>query len=364
MQHVVNPSLTVPSTPWPDHCVQLKVPAQHALRQSFREKAHLITVSRVTPSAVACVTTTQSGRVRRGWAQRLVQFDPGVPKRRVVQGGVARQLAGERTPLDSGTRALANALEARDPETRKHSARVARFALVIARELGLDPSSVEAVGLGAELHDIGKIGVPDRLLRRPGPLSSREHREVLKHTLIGEQILRPVMCHRPRVLAVVRSHHEWYDGSGYPDGLKGERIPLEARIVAVADSLDAMTTARPYRHPLPLSEAIRQLIAFSGSQFDPECVRALLAALFRLTAVASRAQRPGARREGIGLNAVTSMRSWRRTPSDHLAARDPPSSRGPTTCCTKAGDSSHSRDRPSGLTERAASCRLAARFAR
>lgn len=318
----------------------------------------MTTVSRVTPRSVACVTTTQQGRVRRGRAQRLGHFDPGDPKRLVAQRGVARLLGGGPTPLDSGSRALINALEARDPDTRRHSARVARFALAIARELGLDPSSVEAVRLGAELHDIGKIGVPDALLRRRGPLTPAEHRRVLEHTVIGEQILRPVMSDRPGVLAVVRSHHEWVDGSGYPDGLRGERIPLEARIVAVADSLDAMTSARPYRPPLPLSEAIRQLTVFSGVQFDPECVRALLTVVFRSVRDAG---------SGVGRtwivggnhSASTLLRSWSAA-SLGLTARDPPRCRGPTA--QTLGQSSQSPESLHGLTLRAATCSLAARF--
>jgi HD-GYP domain-containing protein (c-di-GMP phosphodiesterase class II) len=132
------------------------------------------------------------------------------------------------------------------------------------------------MAIAAQLHDIGKIGVPDELLHKPGLLTPEERLQILEHTVIGGQILAPVFADRPVVLAVVRSHHERVDGSGYPDGLRGEQIPLVARIVAVADAFDAMISERPYRPARSRPEAIRELLRCSGTHFDPRCVRALL----------------------------------------------------------------------------------------
>ncbi len=181
-------------------------------------------------------------------------------------------------------RALASLVEAvgaKDPYTRGHSLRVARYAGAIAKELGLSKPECREIALAAELHDVGKIGVPDELLRKPGPLSESERVRVLDHTLIGERILAPLLADCPVILGVVRWHHERLDGRGYPDALKGEEIPLAARIVAVADAFDAMRTARPYRRSLAGRVAIAELLRGAGSQFDPRCVAALLAVLRR-----------------------------------------------------------------------------------
>jgi len=175
--------------------------------------------------------------------------------------------------------ALARALEAKDPATAQHSARVGRLAEATARAMGLSPAFRRGLRLAGELHDVGKIGVPDHLLRRPGRLSPSEHREVLQHAVIGERILAPLLPDREMVLATVRSHHEHFDGTGFPDGLRGGDIPLAARIVAVADAFDAMTSARPYRASLPRAAAVRELRRGAGSQWDPACVEALLRAL-------------------------------------------------------------------------------------
>ncbi len=176
---------------------------------------------------------------------------------------------------------VAEALKAKDAYTRNHSQRVSLYARAIAEALGLCGDEVREVRLAGQLHDVGKIGVPDDLLCRQGPLSAEEYRRVMQHTVIGEQILRPLLHDHPTVLAVVRWHHERVDGTGLPDGLCGDEIPLAARIVAVADSYDAMTSARPYRSVLPLRAAVRQLEQGADSQFDAECVRAFLAVLAR-----------------------------------------------------------------------------------
>ena len=174
--------------------------------------------------------------------------------------------------------ALANAVDAKDPMTEHHCSRVADRALVIARLAGLDQEQVEAVGYGAVLHDVGKIGTAEAVLGKPGVLSDDERAEMQRHAMIGDEILRPLRLGRV-VGPIVRGHHERWDGSGYPDGLRGTEIPIGARIVAVVDSYDAMTHDRPYRKRLGREEARAELQRHRGTQFDPEIVDLFLSAL-------------------------------------------------------------------------------------
>jgi HD-GYP domain-containing protein (c-di-GMP phosphodiesterase class II) len=153
--------------------------------------------------------------------------------------------------------------------------RVAAIAKRMVQHLGWSRNGVRQIGIAAELHDIGKIGVPEWLLHKAGQLSDAEYHEVMKHTVIGEEIVTPLLGAESTVRDVVRWHHEHMDGWGGPDGLEGEAIPLAARIVAVADAFDAMTTARPYRPALPVEAALRELRRESGSHFDQRCVDAL-----------------------------------------------------------------------------------------
>ena len=168
--------------------------------------------------------------------------------------------------------ALATTLEARDTGTRLHSVRVTQYALALAgrhdAKLLDDPSLV----YGCLLHDIGKIGVPDKILLKPAALAPLERRIMQRHPVLGEEILGDVALLEGEGLRVVRSHHERWDGSGYPDALGRESIPVGARIFAVADAIDAMTTTRPYRAAHPWSSAAREVKAQSGRQFDPEVV--------------------------------------------------------------------------------------------
>ncbi len=174
---------------------------------------------------------------------------------------------------------LAHALQAKDPYTAGHSMRVAAIAKAMAHELGCPADEVRQIGFSAELHDIGKIGVPEGLLHKQARLSDDEYAIVMRHTVIGEEIVAPLLHADPTVRQVVRWHHEHVDGSGSPDGLLGDEIPLAARIVAVADAFDAMTTARPYRPALQVEETLNELRADSGSHFDPKCVDILVALL-------------------------------------------------------------------------------------
>jgi len=177
-----------------------------------------------------------------------------------------------------GVHSLVQALEAKDRYTRGHSARVAVYAVGIARQLGLDEATQTEIQLGGELHDIGKIGVREAVLQKPGPLSEDEYLHVMEHPVLGERILAPLLRDHPVVLSVVRSHHERLDGAGLPDHLQGEAIPLVARIASVADAFDAITTGRPYMRLRPPEEAVAELRRCVGWQFDPRCVDAFVSA--------------------------------------------------------------------------------------
>jgi HD-GYP domain-containing protein (c-di-GMP phosphodiesterase class II) len=136
---------------------------------------------------------------------------------------------------------------------------------------------LEGIRLGGELHDIGKIGTSETVLHKPGTLTKEEFDQITKHPLLGEKMLSPLAHDSPGVLRIVRSHHERLDGRGFPDGLRGEKIPIEARIVAVADAFDAMTTRRPYRESRPPADALVELRRVAGSQLDPQAVEAFVA---------------------------------------------------------------------------------------
>jgi putative nucleotidyltransferase with HDIG domain len=170
---------------------------------------------------------------------------------------------------------LVATIEARDSYTKEHSVRVTQYALEIADGLGLDQDSKDIIKLGGYLHDIGKIGVRDSVLLKKGKLTKEEYEEVKKHVIIGDEILKPLKF-LPIERSIVKHHHEWFNGTGYPDGLKGEDIPLFARMTIVADTYDALTTTRPYRESRSHDEAIAEIKAFSGKQFDPKIVEAFL----------------------------------------------------------------------------------------
>lgn len=177
----------------------------------------------------------------------------------------------------SFVRSLVQTLEARDAYTRGHSDRVALIGRRLAQELGLSDEEVRDIYTSGLLHDIGKIGVDDQVLRKPGRLSPREYRQIQEHPLIGYRIISGLKDLR-NVLPGIRNHHECYDGSGYPDGLRGEEIPLMARILAVADAFDAMNSDRPYRNGLPIEQIDEILHRGAGQQWDARVVEAFLRA--------------------------------------------------------------------------------------
>jgi HD-GYP domain-containing protein (c-di-GMP phosphodiesterase class II) len=178
----------------------------------------------------------------------------------------------ERYLVDTIT-AFVNAIESKDPYLKGHSARVALYAVEIASAMGLDDETIQVVSRGAMLHDLGKLSIMDTILRKPDRLTQDEFALIKAHPVVGERILKPLrFLHREA--CCVRAHHERFDGSGYPDALKGEDIPLTARVVTVADVFDAVTSNRPYRTALPVEAAREEIARGRGSHFDPQVVDA------------------------------------------------------------------------------------------
>ena len=171
--------------------------------------------------------------------------------------------------------ALSSAIEARDPYTRGHSARVTTLAEAVARWLGWTEARIETLRIGGALHDIGKLTVPGRILSKPGPLTEEELESIRMHPEAGARLIEPIQAVR-HALPYVLHHHERWDGAGYPHRLQGDAIPVEARVLAVADAFDAMTSDRPYRQALSEQHALVELERCSGNQFDPDLTQAFL----------------------------------------------------------------------------------------
>lgn len=171
--------------------------------------------------------------------------------------------------------ALVNALEAKDPYLRGHSARVADLSANIATELGMGEEDVDRVRMAGRLHDLGKIGTRDAVVNKEGPLTAEEFEHVKQHVIIGAQILAPLV-HLGDVVSMVRTHHERHDGTGYPDGLRGEEIPLGGRIIAAAEVYDALTTSRPYQEKMTPEQAVERMADLSGTVLDPKVYEALV----------------------------------------------------------------------------------------
>src|SRR5271166_5202112 len=186
-----------------------------------------------------------------------------------------KALADLERSYDITLEALGDALDLKDAETEGHSKRVTAFTIAIARAMGLPQERVRVIARGAFLHDVGKMAIPDAILRKPGRLSAEEQAIMQQHALLGYQMLRKIpFLHEAS--DIVYSHQERYDGSGYPRGLKAEQIPLGARIFAIADTFDAMTSDRPYRAAQSISSGSREIQRQAGKQFDPEIVKVFL----------------------------------------------------------------------------------------
>jgi putative nucleotidyltransferase with HDIG domain len=188
-----------------------------------------------------------------------------------LDGIVQRMETGYLVTLE----AFVNAIDAREHEVGNHSLRVTEFALVIGNACGMRGRDLVGLYCGALLHDIGKIGVPDEVLHKAGPLTAGEQEIMRKHPEIGYRIIGHI-GYFAAAAEIIRAHHEHFDGSGYPRGLKGEEIPHGARVFAVADALDALTVTRPYRQAVPFESAIEEILRASGKAFDPAVVEALL----------------------------------------------------------------------------------------
>jgi two-component system cell cycle response regulator len=176
---------------------------------------------------------------------------------------------------------LMRTMHAKAPSLERHSGEVAQHAAAVARRLGMNTEEIDEVTRAAELHDIGKVGIPDAILNKPGPLDAAEWEFIREHTILGERILSAAAALRP-VARIVRSTHERWDGTGYPDGLAGSDIPRGARVVAVCDAYEAMTSDRAYRRAMSPEAACQELRAMAGAQFDPAVVIAFVAEVERL----------------------------------------------------------------------------------
>jgi putative nucleotidyltransferase with HDIG domain len=177
----------------------------------------------------------------------------------------------DRTDQSRVVKTMLAMMEARHRPTCLHLIQVADYAARMAARMGLPPEEIDRISLAGLLHDIGKIAIPDAILTKPDKLDDQELQIIRQHPAYGEAILRRTGGFE-HVCAAVRHHHEWFDGSGYPDGLHGHTIPLAARIIAVADAFDTMTMPRPYRRPVSPAEAVAELLRCRGSQFDPDVV--------------------------------------------------------------------------------------------
>jgi len=186
-----------------------------------------------------------------------------------------RQVFGQRmNPLLDTITCLAYAVEAKDPHTEGHSQAVSRLAAQIARQMRLSEADIEEIRLAGIVHDIGKIHVPESLLYKPAPLTAQEYEIMKTHAALGAKILEPL--NQPGIERIVRYHHERYDGTGYPEGLAGDKIPLGARIMAVAESFENMVSAVSYNSARTFEEALAEMRRCSGTQFDPKVVTAFL----------------------------------------------------------------------------------------
>ena len=190
----------------------------------------------------------------------------------------AKRLNDQLVNVENIILSLATAIEAKDPYTEGHVDRVASYALSLGGEAGLAPWELQLLRKAAILHDVGKIGVNESVLLKPGSLSADEFNHMKSHTVIGERICKPLQQDR-LILEVIRHHHERYDGKGYPDGLAGEDIPIAARIMAVVDAYDALTSDRPYRKRLSQEQAVQILKQEAGKQFDPKIAIAFVSML-------------------------------------------------------------------------------------
>lgn len=237
-------------------------------------------------AALFLVAATAVGGVYLGHflARREQKATPIEVMERSLNATLERELAHERDTIIATITSLISAMEARDPSTRNHSARVAKLAVRVARDMGLTLSEIYEVHLGGLLHDIGKIGIPDSILLKPGGLTPQEYAVMKTHSILGARMLAGIPG-LERVAEIVLSHHEMVDGRGYPHGRRGEEIPLGARIIAVCDTYMSMAEDRPYREGRDLDRVLREIRRVAGKQLDTGVVASLERLLGREIAV-------------------------------------------------------------------------------
>ena len=242
------------------------------LRKPFSPLELLATVERLVEGAGGIPFHPQNGNGNgNGRGEQLLLYANDLRTLLEIERG--QRVLLQRAYQETVT-ALASALESKDTGTRAHSQRVQRYAMEVARVAAPDVAADPSAEYGFLLHDVGKIGIPDQILQKPGPLTEAEHRLMKTHTQLGEQMLGGVAFLRGEGIKVLRSHHERWDGRGYPDGLARDEIPMGARIFAVADALDAMTSDRPYRRALGWDLAEEEIVRQAKHQFDPDVVDA------------------------------------------------------------------------------------------
>lgn len=250
----------------------------------------MITAVADVESAVSCLAVGASDYVVKPYQLDDVRarVAQSLDKRRLIlenrayREGLEERVAKQARRLEelflASVQSLAEALELKDPYTRGHSVRVSFYSTAIAKALGLGGEMLRQIELGGHVHDIGKIGVRETVLNKRDRLTAEEYEHIMTHPVLGWRILAPLLGETPHALNIVRSHHERVDGGGVPDGLKGDEIPIEARIAAAADALDAMTSDRPYRpSEMTLEMALAEIRRCSGTQFDPIVVDAVMA---------------------------------------------------------------------------------------
>ena len=272
----------------------IEMPGEDGMELLARIKRHAEDLDVVMVTGVVD-TQTAIRAIRQGACDYLTKpfnldevqivIERTLEKRRLIEENRAHQehleeLVAERTQqlrdsYESTLQALVTALDFRDNETQGHSSRVVEYAVMVAQAMGVVEPDMTTIRWGAILHDVGKIGVPDQVLLKPGKLDTDEWETMRKHPEMGYRMLQHIAFLQP-ALDIVFCHQERYDGTGYPRGLQGEEIPLGARIFSVVDTFDAMTSDRPYRAALTIQDAREEILEFSGTQFDPEVAEAFL----------------------------------------------------------------------------------------